>query len=579
MSIFDSQKCVNKEGTARVVTEADIVDIYGTIKGSPQFAFNKAVDIYGNIGNVPVTGPWEIQKGGNEDVGTDMSHNPNNYVAAITGFAAAGVTGYVDGVISGGAAWTIESGPETIGGIPYTGFGLLIATANNTHSTTTMQSNTHLQLGADVNALTGAIRDVSLATGAILDIFGANTTRFIKVHVVTNNVGGTVNWEGPDVCGQGILGNQGFYTNNGVTNVDNCEWSLGTGLAGAGTINILDGGTFFNNNILSIASSNKFNINGCGWCSAAGVDQGAISINGATTFGPAINVQSPSCIKTHTNGNATFSGLLTGSAALTVGNLGTPVNGITHFTNTGNTYNGTITVDGTSLNTSYNNSLQFAKIVLVNGGRLGTNGNSGQVIQSLSSLDPTTYWQSGDPANNTIRANGITTYAGRLLWTGGQYAANYFLNGGAANELTMTGTGNTGNIYPRTGARLILQGATFTAPGGQVRVQTGATLSAGTSTTASCTYLAIDATSKLEVKPVGAGASLINVTSNLGFVPSAGWKVDLPDAMAAGTYDIVNYLGAATTVLPTIGINNSGRSVSFIYANGTNPKKLRMILV
>jgi hypothetical protein len=576
MGVFDSAKCVNKEGTVRVVLDTDIVDIYGTIKGSPQFAFNKAVDIFGNIGSVPVTGPWEIEKSGVETVGTDMSHNPNAYVTPITGFAAAGVTGYVDGVISGTAAWTIESGPETIGGVPYTGFGLLIATANNTHSTTTMQANTHLQLGADVNALTGAIRDVSLATGAILDIFGANTTRFIKVFVVTNNVGGIVNWGGPDVCGQGILGNQGNYTNQGVTNVDNCEWSLGTGLIGSGTINILDGGTFFNNGIQTIGSANKFNINGCGWCSAAGVDQGAISINAVTTFNPAINVQSPSCIKTHTNGNATFAGLLTGSAALTVGNLGTPVNGTTHFTNTGNTYNGTITVDGTAVNASYNNSLQFAKIILVNGGRLGTNGNSGQVIQSLSSLDSTTYWQSGDPATNTIRANGITTYAGRLLWIGGQYAANYFLNGGAENQLTMTGTGNTGNIYPRNGARLILQGATFTAPGGQVRVQTGATVSAGTSTTASATYFYIDGTSKLEVKPVGAGASLMNVTT--GFLPSAGWKVDLPDAMAAGTYDIVSYLGAATTVLPTIGINNSGRSVSFVYANGTNPKKLRMIL-
>jgi hypothetical protein len=577
MGVFDSTKCVNKEGTVRVVTEADIVDIYGTIKGSTQFAFNKAVDIFGNIGNVPVTGPWEIQKGAIEDVGTDMSHNSNNYVTAITGFAAAGVTGYVDGVISGGAAWTIESGPETIGGVSYGGFGLLIATANNTHSTTTMQSNTHLQLGADVNALTGAIRDVSLATGAILDIFGANTTRFNKVFVVANTLGGTVNWEGPDVCGFGILGNNGTYTNNGVTNVDNCEWALGVGLAGAGIINILDGGTFFNNGLQGVGSTNQFNINGCGWCNAAGVKQGAISLNAVTTFGPKINVQSPACIKTHTNGNATFSGLLTGSAPLTVGNLGTPVNGISHFTNAGNTYSGTMTVDGTSINASWGNSLQFAKIVLVNGGRIGTNGNSGQVIGSLASNDPTTYWQSGDPSNNTIKNNGITTFAGRLLWTGGQYAANYFLDGPSTNQLTMTGTGNTGNIYPRNGAKLILQGATFTAPGGQVRVQTGATVSAGTSTTASCTYFYIDATSKLEVKPVGAGASLINVTT--GFVPSAGWKVDLPDAMAAGTYDIVSYLGTATTILPTIGLNNSGRTVTFAYANGTNPKKLRMTLV
>jgi hypothetical protein len=291
-----------------------------------------------------------------------------------------------------------------------------------------------------------------------------------------------------------------------------------------------------------------------------------------------INVQTAACIKSNTNNNNTFAGLLTGSAPLTIGSLAaTKPNGIIHFSNTANTYSGTMTVDGTTINASYGNSLQYAKIVLVNGGRIGTNANTSQVIGSLASNDPTTYWQSGDPSNNTIKNNGITTYAGRLLWTGGQYAANYYLDGPSTNQLTMTGTGNTGNIYPRNGSKLILQGATFTAPGGQVRVSGGATVSAGTSTTASCTYFYIDATSKLEVKPVGAGASLMNVTT--GFIPSAGWKVDLPDAMAAGTYDIVSYLGAATTVLPTIGVNNSGRSVSFVYANGTNPKKLRMTLV
>ena len=576
MGTFQSNKCFNKEGEIRLVGDSDIVDVWGSIKGSPQFDGFKIPDIWGNLGKLAASGPWEIQKGTVETVGTDLSHNILNYVTPITGYAATGCTGYVDGVISGTGAWTLQSSPQTIGGVSYVGFGLLIATANNTHSTTTMQANTKLQLGADVNSLTGTIRDVSLATGAILDIFGANTTRFNKVFVVTNN-GGTVNWKGPNICGQGNLGNNGTYTNNGVTNVQDCTWSLGTGLAGSGVINIIDSGTFHNNSIQAIGSSNTFNINGCGRCNPAGVRQGALSINAVTTFAPKINVQSAACIKTHNNANVTFSGLLTGFAPLTVGNLGTPVNGISQFTNTGNTYSGTMTVDGTTINASYGNSLQYAKIVLVNGGRIGTNSNTSQVIGSLASNDPTTYWQSGDPVNNTIANNGITTYAGRLLWTGGMYAANYFLNGGSQNQLTMTGTGNTGNIYPRNGAKLILQGATFTAPGGQVRVSGGATVSAGTSTTASCTYLYIDATSKLEVKPVGAGASLMNVTT--GFVPSAGWKVDLPDAMASGTYDIVSYIGTATTILPTIGLNNSGKTVTFAYANGTNPKKLRMTLV
>jgi hypothetical protein len=578
MSIFDPSKCVNKFGTIRTNSDLDIVDTYGTKRGSAQFDSFKVIDIYGDLGKILATGLWEIQKGTVEDAGTDLSHNILNYVTPISGYAAIGCTGYVDGVISGGAAWTLQSSPQTIGGVSYPGFGLLIATANNTHSTTTMQSNTKLQLGADLNALTGTIRDVTIATGAILDIFGANTTRFNKVFVVTNNVGGTVNWNGPNICGQGILGNNGNYTNGGVTNVDDCMWALGTSLAGTGTINILDGGTFFNNGIQNVTSSNKFNINGCGWCNTGGVKQGAISINANTNFNPPINVQSSAYIKVHTNANATFAGVLSGSAPLNVGTLGTPVNGIHQYTNTGNTYSGTMTVDGTTINASTGNSLQFAKIVLVNGGRIGTNANSGQVIGSLASTDSTTYWQSGDPVNNTIANNGITTYAGRLLWTGGQYAANYFLNGPATNELTMTGTGNTGNIYPRTGARLILQGATFTTPGGQVRVATGATVSAGTSITAACTYLSLDATSKLEVRAVGASCGLLKVGS-LGLVLTAGWKVDLPDVMAPGTYEILHNSGASSTVLPTTGVNNTGRTVSYAWQNGTLPRKLILTLI
>jgi hypothetical protein len=290
-----------------------------------------------------------------------------------------------------------------------------------------------------------------------------------------------------------------------------------------------------------------------------------------------IHVQTASCIKSATNVNSTFAGLLTGSAPLTIGSLAaTKPNGILHFSNTANTYFGTMTVDNTNISQSYGTSLQYAKIVLANGGRIGTNANSSQTIGSLASTDPTTYWQSGDPVNNIIAANGVTTFAGRLLWTGGQYAANYFLNGGSQNELTLTGTGSTGHVYPRNGARLILQGATFTGTG-QVRAQTGATVSAGTSITASVTSLYIDGTSKLEVKAVGAGTSLMTVTTS--FVPTAGWRVDAVDALAPGTYPIVKYSGTATTTLPTLGINNTGRTVTFQYNNAVNPKVLNMVVV
>lgn len=596
MSSLITTKLVTPCGGLGDSTTPNIVDAAGNIKGSPQFLTAFIIDYAGNLGNLSGydcaliaeiigsslgTGPWEMQSGAVETISNDQGHITNNYAAnaaapTLSSFVSVNTIGYIDGVISGIGAWTIQSGPQTIGGVTYGGNGLLIATGANTHTgAINAQEGTKLQLGEDcTNTRTKAGGNLNIGADATVTQYTGYTASTYLCQALSN--AGTYNVTGCGTCGAG-LGLASTVLNNGIINIDKAAWRNQSTWSGTGTVNVKDGGTFVTTTN-PIGSTTRININGCGWCNASGVKTGAINMTGATvTLAARIHVQTAACIKNNTNCNTTFSGLLTGSAPLTVGTLGTPVNGITHFSNTANTYFGTITVDGTTVNASYGTSLQYASIVLVNGGRLGTNANSGQVIGSLSSTDSSTYWQSGDPVNNTIANNGITTYAGRLLWTGGQYAANYFLNGGSQNQLTMTGTGNTGNIYPRNGARLILQGATFTAPGGQVRVQTGATVSAGTSTTASCTYLYIDATSKLEVRAVGASCGLMNVT--LGFTPSAGWKVDLPDAMAAGTYDIVSYLGTATTVLPTIGINNSGRTVTFAYANGTNPKKLRMTLV
>jgi hypothetical protein len=576
------------------------VDAAGNIVGSAQFLANFIVDYAGNLGSIQAIvtdctvlatiigsalppGEWEMQASTVETVGQNNGTISNNFVAGTTApnllhtFVSKNATGYLTGVVSGSGTWTIKAGPESIAGTGYVGAGLLVTSGANTHSgPVVMEVGTKLQLGADCsNVTTRVLGNLTLNEGAIATQYTSYVGNTFLTQALNNN--GTYNVTGCGACGVGGLGLATTVVNNGIINLDRTQWRNQSTWSGTGTVNVKNGATFqLSTN--PIGATTRVNINGCGWKNASCVEQGALHVSGTgATFAMKINVQTAACITNAVNVNNEFSGLLTGSAPLTINSLSaTKPNGIIHFSNTANTYNGTITIDGTILNASYNNSLQYAKIVLVNGGRIGTNANSGQTIGSLASNDSTTYWQSGDPSNNIIKNNGITTYAGRLLWTGGLYAANYFLDGPSTNQLTMTGTGNTGNIYPRNGAKLILQGATFTAPGGQVRVQTGATVSAGTSTTASCTYLYIDATSILEVKAVGAGASLMNVTT--GFLPSAGWKVDLPDAMAAGTYDIVSYLGTATTILPTIGLNNSGKTVTFAYANATNPKKLRMTL-
>jgi hypothetical protein len=290
-----------------------------------------------------------------------------------------------------------------------------------------------------------------------------------------------------------------------------------------------------------------------------------------------VNVQTASCIKLATSANPTFGGVLTGSAALNVGTLNaTKPNGIVHFSNTANTYNGTMTVDGVAMNASYGNSLQYTKVNLINGGYMSSNAT--QTIGSLSG-DAASTWRSADFLNHIIKANGVTTYNGKLLWNGGSNTANWYLEGGSSNILTMTGTGNTGNMYVRGGSKLILQGATFTGTNGQIRVQSGSTVSAGTTTTASAVLIYLDAGTALDVRAVGASTGIINTGTGTSSL-SNGWKVNLLDPLPAGTHVIWKNTGAAITQLPVIGTNLSGRTVTgFAWNNAVSPKTLSVTLV
>lgn len=602
MSALITDKLVTPCGSITNATLGGYVDAAGNVVGSPGFLPNYVIDYAGNLGTIPVVsnnctfiatiigsalepGPWEMQVGGTtETIGAHLGTIAQNYVAgtttgtALTNFASANTIGYMDGNISGTGTFTIQNGPQSIGGTTYGGNGLTIFTGVNTATgILNMEPGTKIQFGEDCsNATTKWTGNLTIQTGATATQYTSFPNATYLCQALTNT--GTYNVIGCGTCGVGGINYASTVANNGTINIDDAAWRNQSTWSGTGTVNVKDGGTF-SLGANAIPSTARVNINGCGWCDSTGATLGAIHVSTtAITHNMRIHVQTAACIKNATNVNNTFGGLLTGSASLTVSSLSaTKPNGITAFTNTANTYFGTMTVDGTTISQSTGTSLQYAKIVLANGGRIGSNANSSQTIGSLASTDSTTYWQSGDPVNNTIKNNGITTYAGRLLWTGGQYAANYLLDGPATNELTMTGIGNTGAVYPRNGARLILQGATFTGTGGQVRAQTGATVSAGTSITASVSNLYIDGTSKLEVKAVGAGTSLMTVTA--GFVPTAGWKVDAVDALAPGTYPIVKYSGTATTTLPTLGINNTGRTVTFAYNNAVNPKVLNMVVV
>jgi hypothetical protein len=579
MGTFNSSKCVNKNGTIKTSSATDIVDIFGTIRGAAQFDGFSIVDIYGDIGKIAASGPWEMQKGTAETVSTDMGTISNNYVNAgdLTNFTSAGCTGYMAGNISGTGTFTIKNGPQTIGGVSYAGNGITIFTGTISFTgTLLMETGTTIKLGADcTNAVTKLAGGLNIGSGATCTQYNGFTGNTYLCQAFSNT--GIYNIIGcGTTCGVGGVGLATTVANNGVINIDKCAWRNFSTWSGTGTVNVLDGGTLQLVSI-TIGSTTTVNINGCGWCDANGNRLGALNITGTgTTWSMKINVQTASCITTAAGSTGTLSGVISGSAPLTLNNNGSPKpNGITHISNVANTYNGTITVDGTNLNGSYGNSLQYASIVLINGARISSSG--AQTIGSLASDDPTTYWTSSDALNHIIKANGITTFAGRLLWNGGSNTANYYLEGGSSNQLTLTGTGNTGNMYARNGSKLILQGATFTGTNGQLRIQTGSTVSAGTSTTSAAVLMYIDATSALDVRAAGSGTGIMNIGTGTS-VLSNGWKVNALDSLAVGTYPIIKNTGAAITQLPVLGTNNTGHSVSFVWNNAVSPKTLNMIV-
>jgi hypothetical protein len=212
---------------------------------------------------------------------------------------------------------------------------------------------------------------------------------------------------GGNVCGAGGVGLATTVANNGVINIDKASWRNQSTWSGTGIVNVLDGGTFqLTTN--AIGNTTTINLNGNGWKNASCVEQGALHATGSSVnIGAKINVQSASTIKTAASSGIIYSGILSGSAPLTVSTLSaTKPNGTTNFSNSTNTYNGTITVDCTSLAQNSGNSLQYAKIVLTNGGRIQSSSAT-QTIRSLESSDPNTSWQIG--GSNTVTANAITS--------------------------------------------------------------------------------------------------------------------------------------------------------------------------
>jgi hypothetical protein len=577
MSSLITDKLITPCGKLTNPTLGGYMDAAGNIVGSAGFKPNLIVDYAGNLGSISFAdctvlatiigsalppGEWEMQSGTTETVGQNDGIISNNYTANAAApllhtFVSKNATGYLTGNVAGTGTWTIKAGPEAIAGTGYVGAGLLVATGDNAHTgLVNMEVGTKLQLGADCsNALTRVRGNLTLAEGAIATQFTSFVGNTFLTQALNNN--GTYNVTGCGGCGTGGVGLATTVTNNGVINLDRTSWRNQSTWSGTGTVNVKAGATFqLSSN--GIGNTTRVNLNGNGWKDASCVEQGALhAISGSVNHGMRINVQSPSTIKSASGvGGIGLTGVLTGSAPLTVTSFSTGVGGGFFFTNTANTYNGTMTIDKMALDAQYGTSLQFAKMVLVNGAVISSPNT--QTIGSLSSSDPTTSWNIGGTTNCFIKANGVTTYAGKLMKTGS--IGNVFLEGGSSNVLTLTSTGNTATVFARNGSKLIMQGATTTGTEGQIRITAGSTVSAGTSTTARCVYLLIDGTSALDVRAAGTGTGLIRA-DNIAL--TAGWKVNALDPLPPGTYPIVQKPNSTLVPTPTLGINNTGGNVTF----------------
>lgn len=579
MGTFNANFAVDRYGNLKSNLQfsgVNLVDRHGNLKSSAQFLSAKCPDRFGNLGTVPASGPWEVQVGTVETVGQDLSRNTTNYATTITTFASAGCTGFMDGIVSGGGNWTVQGGPQTIGGVSYAGGGTIVATKANNINFTVVQVGAVLQLGETLASTTGSV--YQLQNSGVVNAYGANTTAIRKMDNLNNTAGGVVNVQGPDVCGQGVIQNFGYLTNNGTINIDDAIFSTSnTGISGTGVINVLDGGTLQTNN-LPVNNSQTVNINGCGWCNASGQKVGAIAFTASNyAMAATVNVQTASCINLQAGiSGIALNGILKGSAPLLVSSAGaTPTQTIT-FGSASNTYNGELTVSNATLILA-STSLQYARVVLERAARISGTG----IIGSLASDDQTTYWVQAS-GNSFIKSNGDTTFAGRFIGDG-VTARNHWLEGGAENILRLTHNtttgGHTATVYARNGSKLVLESGTkFTGETGQLRISLGSTLSSD-NTTSSATYIFLDTGAILDVQAISpTTASKITATKTIN--STGGYKVNVPAGLVAGSYPILQANAGGTIVpqLPTINQNLSGLTATFAWNNAVLPRVLNMTL-
>jgi hypothetical protein len=401
MGTLNNNKLINKYGVIRNNTNSDVVDIYGNLRTSSQFKNCKVVDIYGNVGCMVLT-PIGFYNG-NANTNTphtltytyDYQSFGGNYTPPnIVEFGAIPDYNIVfTGVISGLQVMRIAGTAEALGDGLFGG-GTVIFLGDNTYNNQTIiQSGATLVLGSiDGTSGKAALSETWVYGNSTLDILGAYTSYTTVIKSLVSTAGSTANFKGSGVCGEGMFNlKQGVSSIGGIINIDDAilQQSNLWGTQPTGLINVLDGGTL---EYTTFANSVKTNINGCGWCDAAGVQQGALKLTSSVTIDSAINVEDSACIKSATGITSTFAKPLTGSAPLELSNINGTSSTSTKmfFTDAtgGTTYNGVMTVKNLVVRAE-STTLATADFLLTDNGFLQTSRvTAGYTVDDITISTP-----------------------------------------------------------------------------------------------------------------------------------------------------------------------------------------------
>jgi len=596
MAIFDSTKCINRDGTIRNISASDIVDCWGTIKSSPQFDFGKIVDIYGNLGSL-AQGPWEYQSAtGVETIKQDQETLSTNFVVATGAhfFVSNGCTGYYNGNLTGTGTLVIQGDAQTIAGTLYQPGGLLvISSINGATGTLSVESGAKVDLGTYNFVGTGKIWSGPIVNSGQINYKwkSGQTIAPVLQDSFTNNAGGVVTFSTDDgtICQMisgGIIGGT-TRINNGLFEIKNIAINFLGPWGGTGSMRVFSGAT------LRMPGSGHgtgqtLYFNGIGAVTSTGCCQsGALEATGSSTINSPIVLESNSRFGNNNANGAigSITGLVTTNGFnLEIGGGSCQLNtsGFS-FTNTNNVLtNSTITANGAILR-SGNDALKTAKRIVIK--------NSAQ-YQAYS--DSTT-----NPAEDINAIDIDATSSLRVLLSSGS-GPTLRLNGVGETSYIRCSCANIGSlgwVTVSTGHTLVLTdnavntgGSYWNAPGGTIRIG-----DIGQSTTARVAGYAnisnggtLEACVTVGASFVGVGLLLNNagghrlafrrqldgspteIRCSGGLNKTQLTTIDLLEPMNAGTFTLLSCAGGITANSGglVMGTNLSGRTVTSLTITG-----------